>query len=272
MKAISMRISIVSEIISVFIIGGVFLFQTSPGYCETSVLLQEGIRQYQLDNYEEAVEILTQAREAEPRSSSAAFMLGLAYKQIMDYPKALAHLREAVTLEPRIREALVELIDMLNRFSGDAYIEEAEKWIAEAESAEILPARIAFLKGMVLQKKGKHIEAVEAFDNAASLNAAFTQSAEIQIAICYMKARELAKAKERLQASLLQDPQSDMAEYARRYLDLVERRMDIERPLHLTLGVAEQYNTNLISEPKKSEYTTGKTFTGTAAGTTYVTP
>lgn len=75
--------------------------------------LERGIREYQADNYEEAIEILSQVRAKEPTSSMAAFFLGMAYKQVGDYPKAIRHLEDASTLKPPVREAPVELIDCL---------------------------------------------------------------------------------------------------------------------------------------------------------------
>src|SRR3990167_9348824 len=87
-----------------------FAFITGAN-CQQSVTLEEGIRQYQQENYEEAIEILAKVRQQEPASSQAASFLGMAYKQVVDYPKAAANLQNAVTLSPPIKEALVELID-----------------------------------------------------------------------------------------------------------------------------------------------------------------
>jgi len=36
----------------------------------------------------------------------------MTYKQMMDYPKALENFRDAVTLTPKIKQALIELIDV----------------------------------------------------------------------------------------------------------------------------------------------------------------
>ena len=58
------------------------------------------------------IEILTKACQEAPTSSVAAFFLGMAYKQVMDYEKALGQFQDAVTLTPKIKEALVELIDV----------------------------------------------------------------------------------------------------------------------------------------------------------------
>lgn len=233
-----------------------FLTFTPPSFSQEPSLLKEGIEQYKEENYEEASEILTKARKQDPKSSPAAFFLGLTYKHMMNYPKALENFRDAVTLTPRIKEALVELIDIAIQLGK---LEEAKKWIAVAEEQKIFASRIAFLKGRLLVKEGKNLEAVEAFEKARSLDESLSQAVEFQIALCYMKEKDLKKAKERFQAAILQDPESDMATFARQYQDMVEKRIELERPFRITLAVSGQYNTNLLSNPNDSEFTSGST-------------
>ena len=86
----------------------------SPALCQTgSALLEEGIKQYQNENYEEAIEILEKVRSREPESSLAAFFLGMAYKQTIDYDKAAVNLEDALTLKPAVKEALADYINIL---------------------------------------------------------------------------------------------------------------------------------------------------------------
>ena len=228
----------------------------SQAFSQESSLLKDGIEQYKEENYEEAAEILIKARGQNPKSSPAAFFLGLTYKHMMNYQKALENFRDAVTLTPKIREALVELIDIAIQLRE---LEEANKWIAVAEEQKIFAPRIAFLKGQLLVKEGKNLKAVEAFEKARSLDESLSQSVEFQIALCYMKEKDLKKAKERFQASILQDPESDIATFARQYQDMVEKRIELERPFRITLAVSGKYNTNLLSNQNDHEFTHGGT-------------
>lgn len=220
--------------------------------------LREGIEQYREENFEEAVEFLIKAREQQPDSSTAAYFLGLAYKQIINYPKAVEHLRAAVTLTPRIKEALMDLLEVLSRMGQPQNLEEANKWLLVAEKEEILPDRTAFLKGLILQKEGKNLEAIKSFEKAMSLNKAYAQAAEFQMALCYVKERDLKKASERFQALVMYDPQSDLAAYARNYQDMVKKQIEREKPLHITIGLLGQYNSNVLSNPKESAFTLGQ--------------
>ncbi|HOK07232.1 MAG TPA: tetratricopeptide repeat protein [Syntrophales bacterium] len=208
--------------------------------------LKEGIRQYRDENYEEAIEVLAQARRQDPKSSTAAFFLGLAYKQTNDFTQAAAQMRDAVTLTPPIREAVIELIDLLNQLDQ---VEEAMKWVAVAERDGLFPAKTAFLKGLLLTKQRRFDEAVVAFEKSKELEKGYTQAADLQIGLAYLQNRKFTKARERFQASITQDPLSDLASYARRYQDIVEEQSFLQRPLRITLGVSGQYDTNMLQEP-----------------------
>ncbi len=216
--------------------------------CQTD-LLKKGIELYRLENYEEAVPVLIKARQEDPTSSVAAFFLGIAYKQLPDYPNARKHLRDAVSLKPRIKEALVELIEVSYRVDDKESLEEAKRWLAVAKREKIFPAKVAFLEGLILQKEGKQMEAIKAFERAESLDKSLSQSAEFQIALSYMNLRDLKTARERLQAAISYNPASDLADFAQRYQDALDKRIDLERPVHLTVSLMGGYDSNVVLAP-----------------------
>jgi tetratricopeptide (TPR) repeat protein len=242
-------------VFSLFTLSLVFL-SLNPAFCQTSKYLEQGISQYRQENYEEAIEILKKAREEDPTSSIAAFFLGLAYKQVIDYPRAITHLKDAITLTPRIKDAVVELVDILVQQGS---LQEAKWWIVLAEREKINPANIAFLKGLVLQKEGKNLEAIESFKKAKSLDKSIVQSSDLQIALCYLKESRLKEAKQRFQAAVLYDPLSDLAAFARQYQDMVEKRIFLERPLRFTISLFGQYDTNMVLKPTEEAVATGIT-------------
>lgn len=232
-----------------------FLFIPNA-FCQQPPSLQKGIDQYKQENYEEAIELLKKARSEDPGSSAAAFFLGLAYKQIMDYEKALENLRDAATLSPRIKEAVIEIVDVALQLGR---LQEAKKWIEVAEKENIAPAKTAFLKGLILTEEGKNLEAAKAFEQAKSLAPSISQAADIQVALSYMRERELKKAKERFQKAILYDPQSDLAGFARQYLSMVEERLFAERPFRFSLGVFGGYDDNMVLMPTDESVATGIT-------------
>lgn len=235
------RVLLVSVVVCLYV-----LVFSSSALAQLSRDLERGIKEYQEDNYEEAIEILNSVRQKEPTNSMAAFFLGMAYKQVGDYPKAVRHLEDASTLKPPVREAPVELIDCLVQLKN---YPEARKWITEAERHGLFPAKVSFLKGILLAEEGKAEEAVANFEKAKTLDKTYTQAADLQIGLIYMGARKFDKAKERLQAVITQDPVSDLAMFARRYRDIVEQRSFVERPLRFTISLLGQYDTNMLQEP-----------------------
>jgi len=238
------RFSVASVLLCTLILAMTCLAPAAFG--QTSGSLREGIRQYQADNYEEAVDLFKTARREAPGSSEAAFWLGMAYKMQNDFPSALPHLTDAVTLRPPVKEAVVELIDILYRLDK---LGEANKWLAVAERDEIYPAKTAFLRGMVQTKEGKYPESIASFEKSKTLDKNYTQAAEFQIGLSYMLARRYKQAAERFRAAVIQDPVSDLATYARRYQTMVEDRARIERPVRLTIDMLGQYDTNMLQEP-----------------------
>ena len=226
------------------------------GFCQQSPLIKRGIEEYKDESYEEAIVTLAEARKNEPESSVAAFFLGMAYKQTMDYEKSLNNLLDSVTLTPRIKEALVEVVDVATQL-GKPDI--AKKWIEVAEKENIFPAKIAFLKGLIFKQEGKNREAAESFANAKSIDPKMSQAADIQIALSYVKDRRLNDARKSFEAAIVNDPQSDLAGFARQYLDAVKQRINREKPFRFTLGVFGQYDDNMVLKPNDQSFAAGIT-------------
>lgn len=245
-------LSVFVVFINLFFLGSFFISAFAAG----EATLKDGIAQYNEENYEEAIEILAGVRQREPSSSQAAFFLGMAYKQAMDYQQAEVNLLDAVTLTPKIKEALLELADVLYQ---EGKLDEAKKWVAVAEDEGFSAARTAFLKGLILAKENKNSEAAASFEKAKQLDPAFTQAAEFQIGFCLVKERKLDLARARFQAVVAGDPLSDLAIFARQYQEMVDERLYLERPLHLTVGLLAGYDSNIVSKPIEESYAGGIT-------------
>src|SRR4030043_892382 len=140
--------------------------QVQTNLSQTSSL-SKGIEEYKDENFEEALEILKKARKEDPASSLAAFYLGFTYKQLMNYKEASANFRDAVKLKPPIKEAVVELIEVLYNLDD---LQEAKKWLDVAESENIKPAQTAFLKGLILLKGNNNLEAIKAFEKSKEID------------------------------------------------------------------------------------------------------
>lgn len=223
--------------------------------------LEQGIGQYKHENYDEALPLLEQAVKEEPKSTLAAYYLGLNYKQLQNYRKAIVHLRNAVTYTPKIKGALIELIDSLYQYDE---LEEAEKWIVEAESEGIRPAQIAFLKGLVLIKKEEYALAIESFQKAKSLDKSMEQASDFQIGIAHLKAKEIDAAKDAFSGVIDIKPSSNLAEYADQYIDAITKSKEALKPWKISYSTAWQYDDNVVLKPGDAAVATNITNEGDA--------
>jgi tetratricopeptide (TPR) repeat protein len=212
----------------------------------TDNLLEKGIEEYKAENYEEAVDILLAVRYEQPASSIAAFYLGLTYKQMREYKLAERNLREAITLSPPVKDAYLELAEVL--YTLDA-LGEAKEWVAKSEQEGIKPAHTAFLKGLILLKEGKADDAIASFENAKKLDQSFSQPADFQIAAAHVQKQRFDEAKKSLHTIQNIDPLSDLASFSKEYEKALSRTLALYKPWQFRVGVAYQYDDNVVLKP-----------------------
>lgn len=208
--------------------------------------LEQGIALYHRESNDEAAEALRQARKEDPVSTRAAYYLGLTYKRLQRYEEAREELLFAVQNEPKIKEALLELVEILYQLNDTA---EAERWIAVAEAQGVRPAQAAFMKGLVLMKADKPEEAIAAFTNAKELDGAMRQSADYQIGMANLKLKSYDAAEDAFRDVLVLDPNTDIGAYAQEYVKAIERRREADRPWKLKLGVFGEWDDNVVLKP-----------------------
>ncbi len=219
-----------------------------------SAVLEKGIGQYKHENYDEALVTLREARKENPQSSLAAYYIGLTYKQLQDYQEAISSLKDAVTFSPKIKGAMLELIDCLYQ-SGKT--EEAKSWIAEAENDGIRPAQVAFMKGLVLLKDEKWEDAIIAFKNSKELDPSMAQSCNYQIGMAYLKGKKINDAQKAFTEVVITDPNSNMANFANEYVSTLSKRKEAMKPFKFTFDAAWQYDDNVILKPDDTAIAAG---------------
>jgi len=232
-----------------------------------SPLLEKGIGQYKHENYDEALANLQQAVKDDPESSLANYYLGLDYKRLQQYKNAIPYLRNAVTFTPKIIGALVELIDCLYNVNE---LEEANKWIVEAEKEGIRPAQVAFLKGLVLLKEDKSEAAIASFETAKELDKTMTQSVDYQIGIAHLKSQDFRDAQKAFKSVIFLEPSSNIAQYANEYIDALVKREEAMRPWKFSFGTAWQYDDNVVLKSDDASIATNITDSADSR-TTYTT-
>jgi len=241
---------------TIFIIA-IFTFAITSAYAQGPVvddeLMKKGIYLYRQENYDEALEIFQDMTEKSGGSSLAEYYLGLTYKRLENYVEAKKHLEKSLNLRPKIKGALIELIDLLYRL-GDH--EQATKWITVAEEEGIRPAQAKFLKGLTLQKAGDYEGSIKAFEESIDLDDRLTQSANYQIGVNYIKMKRFQDARYIFKETFAVDPYSDIADYADKYINALDRKIERQRPFHFSAKFAYEYDSNVLLQPADSPFIT----------------
>lgn len=218
---------------------------TVPAAPPVDVALR-GIDQYRRGNYEEALADLTAARSTDPGSSMLAYYQGATLKRMQQYQKALPPLRQAVTLQPAVKQAFLELADVyfvLDR--NDAALQAIE--VSEREGIE--PAQTVFLKGLILVKKRRFPEAVLSFEKAKTLDKALAGTADFQIASIYHREGKQSSARDLFASVAAADPESDVGQMAKQQADALSRRMDTGKRFSATASAQLLYDSNVMLKP-----------------------
>jgi len=238
-----------------------FLFFVGSVHSQT--LFDNGLKDFKDENYEEALQSFIEARKLEPTSTVIAFYLGLTYKKMDSYKEAVPYLRDAVTLTPPIKEAIIELIDALYQTE---HFDEAQKWTDVAEKEGVSLARVHFLKGLILAKKNQYADAITAFERAKEIDKSIAQAAEFQIANIYLAEGKLKDSQKRFKLAMTLDPTTDTATFARNYEKFIAEKMEKERPLRITVGLTYKYDTNVSARPTSGFLVDDPSISPTVAG------
>ncbi len=208
--------------------------------------LEEAIRQYRTENYEEALEILRTIPADGPQGSVAAFYIGLTFKQTGALRQAAEYLERSLRLSPRVNDAYTELTDVLLAL-GD--VDGAARILEEAEANGIRSGALSLLRGLVLARQGKNDAARAAFLEAKAADPRLAPRADLQIAMLDVGERRYASARQALQAVANVAPGTELAEFAREYDTALANLMAAHRPWRWTAGLQYQYDDNVILKP-----------------------
>lgn len=212
---------------------------------------QRAITEYKNENYEEALELLLQARKSGDMSQINAYYSGLCRKEAGEYDEAVKNFSAALSGSQPIKNGVVDLISAL--YNLERY-EEAMTWIKWGEREGVSPAEVSFLKGQVFLKNNRFDDAVASFKDAKTGDEAVDQQIGIQIASAHVQNNKFAEAREALQAVITRNPTTDTATFAKEY----DQKLSAIKPAKnwsIFLGMNYQYDTNILasSEEKLSD-------------------
>ena len=186
------------------------------------VLVQQAAKDIQQENYDEALVQLSEAWNKGTHTPEKAFMFGQVYRLMLNYAKAKEYLQEALRLKPDFRPAQLMLADTLLALNQP---KEARPILQNLLAAGYEPGQTAFLMGVAATKDGQYSEALDYFRKAET-DPKVAQEAKFQASLALAALNRVKEAKKAMEESIALNPQSQTADFAKRYLGILSQRAD----------------------------------------------
>jgi tetratricopeptide (TPR) repeat protein len=207
-------------------------------------LLAQAARDLERENYDEALAALTRVWEQGPRTPEKAFLLGRAYRGLLDYPKAREYLSEALSLKPKFPRAQLLLADTLVALNR---LGEAEPLLQALQAAGAEPGQTSLLLGLVKAREGNYRAALDEFRRAQADPKA-AQAAGYQASLALAALNRPGEARQALKEAISLDTSTPTADFAQRYLGLLEQRREV-RPFRASASVGFDFDSNVTLQP-----------------------
>jgi tetratricopeptide (TPR) repeat protein len=224
------------------------LIMVTPGLAIApydDVLVQRAMQNLQQENYDEALAQLTEAWGKGTHTPEKAFLLGQVYRAMLNYPKAKEYLQEALRLKPRFQPAELMLADTLIALDQP---QDAMPLLQNLEASGYEPGQTAFLLGIVATKEGRYNQALDYFRKAQA-DPKTAQEAAFQASLALAALSRLKEAQKTMAESIALNPQSQTADFAKRYMGVLAERAEALRPFHITASVGYDYDSNISVSP-----------------------
>ena len=209
------------------------------------VLVQQAAKNLQQENYDEALAQLTEAWNKGSHTPEKAFLFGQVYRLMLNYAKAKEYLEEAIRLKRDFYPAQLMLADTLLAIDQS---KEARTILEGLLAAGYEPGQTAFLMGVAAAKEGKYSEALDYF-RKAEVEPKVAQEAKFQASLAMAALNRIKDAKKAMEESIALNPQSQTADFAKRYMGVLSQRVAEERPFHITVGTGFDFDSNVSLAP-----------------------
>jgi tetratricopeptide (TPR) repeat protein len=209
------------------------------------VLVQKAVKDLQQENFDEALAELTEAWQKGTHTPEKALLLAQTYRQMLNYPKAKEYLEEALRLKPDLSQAQLMLADTLLSLDRP---KEALPLLQALEASGFEPGQVAFLRGMAESKEGRYKEALDYFRKAQE-DPRVAQEAKFQTSLALAATNRLKEARKSMEESISLNTQSQTADFAQRYMGILDKRLEEIKPFRATVTAGVDYDTNVTLQP-----------------------
>jgi tetratricopeptide (TPR) repeat protein len=235
------------NLVSVFallgiVLGGFPAWGVSP---YDDILVQKASKDLSQENYDEALAELTEAWQKGTHTAEKAYLLGQTYRLLVNYSKARGFLEEALRLKPNMPQAQLMLADTLIALDKPS---DALPLLQALEATGYEPGQVAFLRGMAESKEGRYSAALDYFQKAAQ-DPKMAQEAKFQASLALVALNRLKEAQQSMEQSIAVNPQTQTADFAQRYMGVLEKRTEELRPFRASVAAGWDYDSNVTVQP-----------------------
>ncbi len=214
----------------------------------------EGMKQLQIENYEEAEPLLLKAYKKEPANPNITYYLGVLYNAMENFSESLRFFKETVKINPNLLEVRYYLAQVL-MMTGD--YDGALEQFEEADKVKHI-SMITYYKGMIYNQKGDYKKAIELIKSAGEEDKNLQPIVQFQLGIINYNNGNLKEAKAYFRSLISIHPKSDEAEFARQYITAIEQ-IESMKNWKLTFGYSYQYDDNVVLKPTDASAAEGVT-------------
>jgi len=237
-------------------IGLTLALGTQPSLAITpydDVLVQQAAKDIEQENYDEALVQLDEAWNKGAHTPEKAFLFGKVYRLMLNYAKAKEYLQEALRLKPDFRPAQLMLADTLLALNQS---KEAKPILQNLLAAGYEPGQTAYLMGIAATKDGQYSEALDYFRKAET-EPKVAQEAKFQASLALAALNRVKEAKQVMEESIALNPQSQTADFAKRYMGILTQRTEELRPFRITVATGFDFDSNVTVSPSGGAEVTG---------------
>ena len=243
--------SVAKLVIALFCI---LLISWNIAYAVEPDYFSEGMKQLQMENYEEAEPLLLKAYQKELTNPNIAYNLGVLYNAMENFNESLKFFKETVKINPNLLEVRYYLAQVL-MMTGD--YDGALEQFEEADKVKHL-SMITYYKGMIFNQKGDYKRAIELIKSAGEEDKRLEPMVKYQLGVINYNNGNLNEAKAYFRSLISIHPKSDEAEFARQYITAIEQ-IESMRNWKLTFGYSYQYDDNVVLKPTDASAAEGVT-------------
>lgn len=207
--------------------------------------MQQAVEDLKQENYDEARLKLIEAWKKGAHTPEKAYLLAQTYRSLLDYLKAKEYLEETLRLKPNLPQAQLMLADTLLALDRP---KEAVPVLQALEPSGFEPGQMAYLRGMAESKEGNYSLALEYFRKAQN-DPKMAQEAKFQASMALAALNRVKEARQTMEEAFTINTQTQTADFAKRYMGVLEKRLEELRPYHFSASFGFDYDTNVTLQP-----------------------